>query len=147
MIIYIHFTLFVLIILFGLYLFYLYKNFTKPETKAVMINDEGHVIDTFTVKLDQNIFKWRKKSYNTIKPKIKLFYKTYLFYKVKYADPIKLEDMNSSRLPSDVYDSILDAEIVKKLNNYSNGLGLELNMKTILIGAGILLAVIFMFMM
>jgi len=132
------------ILLLSFFVLYLYlQKVRKIETIAVLLNDDGFVLKSFPIKLDDKKFEYQKKVYNTVKPKVRIGAKSYLFYKIKYADPIKLEDMHNSRMSADVYHSIIYTEVIKRLNNYSPGLPFELNAKTMLIGGGLVLAIIF----
>lgn len=132
------------ILLLSFFVLYLYlQKVRKIETIAVLLNDDGFVLKSFPIKLDDKKFEYQKKVYNTVKPKVSIGPKSYLFYKIKYADPIKLEDMHNSRMSADVYHSIIYTEVIKRLNNYSAGLPFELNAKTMLIGGGLVLAIIF----
>jgi hypothetical protein len=106
--------------------------FFSPREKAAMLNDDGEVIDYVKIKEKSNTFLYDEGTYNVkrnkvipLKSKSFMFDHHLYFYNVGNADPLGFKKGTSPEwspiLEPKVYNILLEAEIIKKLNTVDSG--------------------------
>lgn len=95
---------------------------------ALLTNDDGLLVATKKIKLTENMFKWKDKTYNVLRNKAHRdtiskwggFVRHYRYhYNINNPNPFSYNKDNENFEPliePDVYNRMLEAEILKSLN-------------------------------
>lgn len=113
-----------------------------------MKNDNGVTVDVVRIKLEDNTFKYKKSLFNvnrsdalSEKHKKAIFDEIHYFYNINIPDPLSFSLDRKKLEPTinpTLYKSLMDAEILIKLNTVKKGLFSDLDAKTIIMGLAII---------
>lgn len=112
------------------------KEYTK-RVEAVFLDGIGRVAEKKPVPMRDETFTYKKGRYNIRKPDIWFRQKGLLFYRVGKADPINIVEQEKSRMDAEVYEAIIQNEVLKALNRPSFGM-FGLSKKQLMYGAAVL---------
>jgi len=132
------------------------KQKIQKKYYAIILNSKGEQLDIKKLDILKNNFRYQtghyfydKAKYNHLELKFKKLSGTYFLYMKGVSEPIPFynKDFHLSKekkpyIADDIY-SLLQAEQLRKINSVNTGLFSNIEPKKLLIGVGIIIAVIY----
>lgn len=117
-------------------------NLTKRRTYAVIIGRDRGKGKVLRIKPNDRTFRHADGRYNIVKdPTFTFRGQRYILYTLGNPDPVDLDDRGDGRLPADVYENVIQAEVIKTLNK-REGLLANMDLKKWLIVGAVAIAII-----